>query len=303
MGLLVPQGGGVLCLLEPPRGLDRAKIGRDRFVPFTQARVDVRRHVLGVRYRRRDRRVAVGRRLALARERRRVVGMNEIVREARVIGMPTEERLEDPACLPLAGMGRVARLELPQGDQRQRIERLPLFILRAAPGEAGHRLLVRDEPRAVVRGIAAIVGRDGIGVVTRAGPRAAQPHRALRIGPPLRPFVGLRRRPERVEDAHRPAPVRQGAGRVGGGHRLERGSGLLVPERMQQRHAALEAGLNVGPAGGRKVDVPQPLRGGAGVLVIGLGADGGGDKRAEQQARGERTEHEDPPGDGSSGCG
>ena len=40
---------------------------------------------------------------------------------------------------------------------------------------------------------------------------------------------------------------------------------------MQQRHATLEAGLDPRVAAGRKVDVTQALRRGAGVIVPGLG--------------------------------
>ncbi len=69
---------------------------------------------------------------------------------------------------------------------------------------------------------------------------------------------------------------------------------------MQQRHAALEAGLDPRVAAGGKVDATQLLGRGAGVLVPGLGLDADSGSTEKESER-ERTEHEDTPEDWSPG--
>src|SRR5215813_10500962 len=66
----------------------------NRVVPKADAREDMRWHVLGVGRRRRDFRVTLRCLEAFLRERRIVVEMDEIVGDARVLGLALEDRFQ-----------------------------------------------------------------------------------------------------------------------------------------------------------------------------------------------------------------
>src|SRR5262249_31609289 len=66
----------------------------NRVVPKAHAREDMRWHVLGVGRRRRDFRVTLRCLEAFLRERRIVVEMDEIVGDARVLGLALEDRFQ-----------------------------------------------------------------------------------------------------------------------------------------------------------------------------------------------------------------
>jgi hypothetical protein len=67
---------------------------------------------------------------------------------------------------------------------------------------------------------------------------------------------------ERVEEAIDPqAPVGDGTGRVRLQNLEESLPAFREPERVQQRHTALEARLHLGIAGGREADASELLRG------------------------------------------
>ncbi len=91
------------------RGGDGGEVRGDRFLPHPEPRVDVRRHVQRVRHPGRDFAVAL-RRLQPARsERRVVVGVDDVMRDARMIRVLFEERLENGGGLKLIGEGEIGR--------------------------------------------------------------------------------------------------------------------------------------------------------------------------------------------------
>ena len=92
------------------RRLDRGDVGGDRLLPIADARVDVRRHVLGVRRGRRDLGIAVGGVEALLGERRIVVEVDQVVRDAGMLRQALGDRLEDRGALGLLRVGLVVRL-------------------------------------------------------------------------------------------------------------------------------------------------------------------------------------------------
>ena len=96
--------GRFLVGLGNPRGV-RVRI--DRLLPVANAREDVRGHVQGVRRIGRHLRVAPCGRQALLGQRRRVVEVNEIVRDTRMVWLPIPDLLEDRRTLELIGVGLV----------------------------------------------------------------------------------------------------------------------------------------------------------------------------------------------------
>ena len=130
------------------RGLHRRDVGSDRFLPIADAREDVRRHVLRVRRRRRDRSVELGGIEPLLGDRRIVVEMDQIVRHARMSRLPLEDRLEDCRALELVGVGLV-------GGRRRHVERdrigdLRLVVVGVFRGQRLHRLEIGLHARAVL---------------------------------------------------------------------------------------------------------------------------------------------------------
>ena len=69
----------------------------------------MRRHMLGVRRSRRDFGVALGGVQPLLGDRRIVVEVDQIVGDARVRGLPFEDRLQDRSALELIGVSLVGR--------------------------------------------------------------------------------------------------------------------------------------------------------------------------------------------------
>ncbi len=88
--------------------LERALIGGDRFVPETEPNENVRWHVLRMRRRGCDLRVATGGIEPERGELRRIVGVDDVVREPWVLREAAEQRIQDRRGLPLPGEGRVA---------------------------------------------------------------------------------------------------------------------------------------------------------------------------------------------------
>ena len=72
------------------RGRRRCEVGLDRLLPVAHAREGVRRHVQRVRRGGRDLRVAARGVERAGRQRRRVVAVNDVVREPGMIGLPRE---------------------------------------------------------------------------------------------------------------------------------------------------------------------------------------------------------------------
>jgi hypothetical protein len=164
-----------------------------------------------------------------------------------MIGLLGEDLLEDRARPELVGVrlvgGRRRRV------QREGVEDRSFPIVGIAAVDLLHGLLVGGGPRAVIElVVVAIVRLDRADVVLLAR-RHRQPSRLVEGGRALLQHRGARRRPERVVDAHRDAPVPHRARGVRGRDRRKSLQRLLVPERVQERDRALEVSLDGGRAG------------------------------------------------------
>ena len=225
-------------------------------LPHADAREGVRRHVQRVRRRGRDRRVALRGETRAGSERGDVVGVDDVVRESRVIGLLRPERLEDPPRLDLLRVRLVRRQR--RGDERDRVEDLRLRVGRLRGDELGHRALVRDLARVLVRVLVVVVqsahradvaalALRGVRRVTLRGVRGRAPLREQR----RRAVAGRHRiAPPRERDP----PVRHRAGGVRREHVVERLQRRAELERVQQRHRAVHPRRDGGSARRREVD-------------------------------------------------
>ena len=87
----------------------RTRVGVDRFLPVAEPRKGVRRHVQRVRRRRRDFRVTPRRLERAIGQRRKVVAVDDVVREAGMIRLASDQLFENRAGLELVGEGLVGR--------------------------------------------------------------------------------------------------------------------------------------------------------------------------------------------------
>src|SRR5262245_45684573 len=94
----------------------------DRILPKAKTGENMRGHVQSVRRRRCNLRVSPRRRQSSRRKLSAVVGMNQVVSGARMVGLTAIDRLEDLSRALLVGMRSICRRGGPQ--QRQRIENL-----------------------------------------------------------------------------------------------------------------------------------------------------------------------------------
>ena len=217
---------------------DRPQVRGDRLLPHADHRINVRRHVLRVRRRRRDLRVLVRHRHALARERREIVAVDEVMRDAGMLRILLVERLEDADRL----QQRRHVLVVEGLVERERVEHLRLDVVRVLLRQRRHRLLVvpgarvlvdlvevpvelldRRQPVALALGL----GADRLALLHRI--EAALERRGV---PRADERVGARR--------HGEPPVGDRAARIGlgnGGERLQRFGKI---ERMQLRERPLE---------------------------------------------------------------
>ena len=172
-----------------------------------------------------------------------IVGVQDVVRGAGMIGIAREHLLRDLAGLPPHRQRIVAARQ--RGQQRQRIERLRLIVCGMVGGDLRHGLRVRGGARGRVcpspnsastarmkpcsRGVFAFAMR-----ASGVGPSFASAAR------PLRDFL---EKPQRLAEAHRLAPVRQRERRIDLLRRPKRVDRVFVAEAMQPRDAAKEVGL------------------------------------------------------------
>ena len=225
---------------------ERLLVRRDRRLPHPDHRVDVRRHVERVRRRRRDLRVLVRGGHAPLRQRREVVAVDQVMRDARVIRILLVERLEDLDRLQEI----VHRLVIESLVQRQRVEDLRLDVTRILLRQGLHRLFVVLGAGVVVDPVVVLVVRlDRREPVALAfGLRADGLPLLDRVEPPLERdrIEGAR---ERIgTDAHGEPPVRDGAAGVGLRDGRERFDRFGKEERVQHRERALELFLRLGRA-------------------------------------------------------
>ena len=83
----------------------------------------------------------------MRRERRHVVGVDQVVRQPRVLGLEPEQRLEDRVGALLVGERRVRRIRLPHGDEGERVEDRGLAVRGAVPPHGVHRQCIAEQPR------------------------------------------------------------------------------------------------------------------------------------------------------------
>ena len=89
------------------RGRDRGEVGVDIVLPEADAGEDVRRHVQGVRRGGRDLRVAAGGGQSELRELRLIVGVDQVVGHAGMVGLGGEKFFENRGGLLAIGEGGV----------------------------------------------------------------------------------------------------------------------------------------------------------------------------------------------------
>ncbi len=170
---------------------------------------------------------------------RRVAGVDEVVRRARVIGIALEDALRDRR-RPHLLLHAAARVRV----DRERVEERHLIVLRQLAVQAGEPIHPRPAPR-LIQG-------------TRRLDQAALHRRQLRVRRNLRQRGPARRgvllAPDRMIVRHRLAPESDRAGRgfLGLDERL---AGVLVDEGVQREHAFQDALLAcLGPGGGEVRD-------------------------------------------------
>jgi hypothetical protein len=88
-------------------GADRSEIRRNRFFPITHARKNVRRHVLRVGRVWRDLGIVKCSSETFVGDRRIIVEMNQIMRDAGMHRLPLPDRLQNGGALELVGVGLV----------------------------------------------------------------------------------------------------------------------------------------------------------------------------------------------------
>ena len=135
-----------------------------------------------------------------------------------------------------------------RGQQRQRIKRARVNIVGILPVKLAHGIGVRL--RALLKfplaGTVEIAERRNVGAFP-GRPRRRR-LRLLNLLPTLSFRAFVRPAPYLVEVTHRLAPVRHRAPSVGFRDLLELPLRFLVPEVVQQRHAAIERRLHAGRA-------------------------------------------------------
>ena len=275
---LVDDGLGLLVLPELQIGIDHVVhavqliverlvqlrdtrgfgVGRDRLLPVADAREDVRGHVLGMRRGWRDLGIASRGIEALLGDRRIVVEVNEIVRDAGMLRLALGDRLEDCRALELVGVGLVGRRG--RCVERERVMDLRLVVLRILLCQLLHRLGIGHDARAVIELL--VVGvhdRERVDIVALAL-RLGADALALRNGGGAVGEILRRRRHVRVpEQAQRNAPIGDAAFGIGLQHILKRLLRCAVPERMLVQHRAIEKLLRLRLAGGLETDVSKLL--------------------------------------------
>ncbi len=202
-------------------------------LPEPEHREDMGRHVQGVWRGGRDRSVAsCGWEPPLC-EWREVIGMNDIVGDARVIGLLDEYFLQERPGLQLPGVGFVGMID--RLVQRQRIEDRRLRIIGIVLVELFHSALVGLNSRL----IAALIGLLEISLHRPDVPLLARRLGACCLGllhsfPSSRQSRTIQGQDQWVRAlAHRQTPVAHGTGRVRFGDRGECLDGLWKKERMQ----------------------------------------------------------------------
>ena len=252
---------GVVALLALQRDLGRPAIGGNGILPGADPREDVRRHMQRMRRIRRDAGVALRAWQAFLRDRWRVVGVDQVMRDARMVRVFSELLLEDRRRLERVAIGLVGALL--DGDQVERIENLRFVILRILGGERLVGLGARERPLPLgAVGEVIPVRRHRLKIILFALALRAEASplgdRALRP----RHFVRRHEANERVvhQDGRKTPRRNGGARRILGRDFLEGALSFRPPKGMQHRHAALHLRLRLRVAGVREIHLADLLR-------------------------------------------
>ncbi len=233
-------------------GLDlkRRRVRGNGFLPKPDHGVDVRRHVPRVRHGRRNAGIAPRRRNSLLGKRRKVVGVNEVMRHARMLRVLLEEFLQQRRGLDLIGVGEIA-LRC-RGLKRQRIKGLRLVVIGIALRHPLHRGTIGCQSD--IHGDLVMVaeidakGIDPIALALRLRTRSPRFFdclpTCLRLGSRRCNCKGV------AEAIHRHAPIRHGATGVLLQDLFEFPAGNQEPVRMKHGDATVELDLHIGVAGG-----------------------------------------------------
>ncbi len=230
----------------------------------------VGRHVERVRGVRRDLRVAPGRLQALLGEGWVVVGVDQVVRHAGMVGVLVEQRLQDLRRPQLVGIGPVRGVEVRRGDERVQDGRF--HVLRIGGGDLAHLLLEGRHARRVLkalpvahkglhRGHVAFLAR-----IVEAGSAGVLQSRGDGVELLGRQAAGPQERV--VEHDHGAPPVGHAAGGVLLGDGLERFARMGPRKGMVERHRAVEVLLHGLSAGHGELDGAEPVA--QDMLVLGL---------------------------------
>src|SRR5262245_13673105 len=174
------------------------------------------------------------------RERRIVVTVNQIVRNAGMLRFNSQNTVQNFSGLLLVRVALVIRRH-PRRNERQRVEDRGLMIFRVTPAESLHRVAISERARPVVKGPGVFVEDfDGRDVVSLTLSARADGFSLLYGCLPLLQFLFYRRGPDGMVVTHRYAPVANTALLISEGNLCESFFGLLVLERMEPGDSAIE---------------------------------------------------------------
>ena len=228
---------------------NRSLVGIDRLHPIAHAREDMRRHVQRVRGVRRDIRIAQCRRQPFLRERREIVGVNEIVGHARMVRMLGKLRFENCSRLQRPGIGLVGR-RLTCGEI-ERVEYLRFIVVGITRREPLERVGQRPDARALrPLGETVVIGGDRFDVIALALRLGANGAAAIDLLCARRACSGSRPDAERVAyQEGRDSPGGDGATRIAVERLAERSSRPTRNRTNAKGDAALKALLRLRRAG------------------------------------------------------
>ena len=214
-------------------------------LPIADAREDVRRHVLRMRGARarswRSSRAAFE---SFLGDRRIVVEMDQIVRDAGMLRLALEDRLQDRRAFELVGVGLVGRRG--RRVERERVVDLRLVVFRIALRQLLHGLGIGLHARAVVDLV--VIGVHDARARRCSRARAASWRRRLSLGDrgsALGEILRGRRDVRVPQQAQRNAPIGDAAFGIGLQDILEDLLRCAVPERMLVQHRAVEVLLRL----------------------------------------------------------
>ena len=219
-----------------------------------------RRHVRGMRSRWRDLPVPLSRFQTLSRHLRTIATVDDVVRYSGMVRHHHKLLVQHSHCFLLIGKGGIAKGRRCQ--QRERVKRSRVVILRILLIQLGHRIRVSGNPRLKACLLIILVELCqcvqvialALGFCANLLPLLHQLRSTLQ-----RSLAGTV--PDLVPGRHCLAPIRHRAPRIGRCNDLKLLLGAVVPEVMQQSDPAIERRLLRGRARYREINRAQLLVG------------------------------------------